>query len=167
MAAATHERNELGPSGDLWETMMENLSPNPSAGICPKCRSLGREIPRKVLYQHLDARGILDIFQWRENWVCLNPVCECLYYSESQWISHKRCVKPVGFKEKGPDRVYCYCFGYTAGEILQKVDKGQTGPVLEQIKEFSRKGTLLCEGTNPSGQCCLDMVLELIEKRPN
>ena len=145
----------------------EETSPLPAGpDACPKCGKTGRAVPRKVFYQHLNAQGILEIFQWKESRVCFTPECEALYYSGPHWISHQRCNKPVGFKKSGSPKLYCYCFGYTAEEILKKAGEGREKPILDRIESYLQKGALLCESTNPTGHCCLEMIQELLKNRP-
>jgi hypothetical protein len=131
---------------------------------CPVCAHEGSGIPRKVLFQHLDAKGILDIFNWRGAYVCMSASCPCLYYSGSHWISHERCNKRVGFKCAEAPRLLCYCFGYTAEEILKKAELGQEKPILDQIEGYLGKGARLCQSTNPTGRCCLSQIKECLNR---
>jgi len=146
------------------ETTANQRSRVPNA--CPLCDHVGQEVPRKVLYQHLDARGILDIFQWKESLVCLNPDCACLYFSDQNWVSHQRCNKPVGFKNHQPPRLFCYCFGYTAEEILKRAETGTEKPILDQIGNYLQNGAKLCQSTNPTGRCCLPLIQDLLKNNP-
>jgi hypothetical protein len=130
---------------------------------CPLCSKPGPGISRQKLFQHLDPLVMMDVLKWKEVSVCMDPSCQCLYYSGKEWLSHLQCNKRVGFKSETPPRVFCYCFGYKAEDLLKK---GKTGKkrVLEEIKNYLQGGGDACRVTNPTGQSCLGSILDYLER---
>ncbi len=124
---------------------------------CPLCSKPGSGISRPILLQHLDPLVMMDVLKWKEASVCLNSSCQCLYFSGGEWLSHLQCNKRVGFKSGHSPRTLCYCFGYTAEDLLKK---GKIGweKALEEIETYLGEGRGACQITNPTGQSCLDPI---------
>lgn len=132
---------------------------------CPLCGEPGSEIPREVLFQHLDSSGITQTFFWKNTAVCLRHDCECLYYSGPKWVSHRHCNKKAGFKDVPPPHVLCYCFGYTGEEILKSAGTQAPSPILREIETYLEKGGHLCGKTNPSGRDCRGVIRDFLRRQ--
>jgi hypothetical protein len=104
---------------------------------------------------------MMDALKWLEASVCLNPTCQCLYYSDSDWLSYLQCNKRVGFKSATPPRPFCYCFNHTA-EDLSKKGKPARKKVLKEIEIYLSKGGGACQITNPTGQSCLVQIRDYL-----
>ena len=72
----------------------------------------------------------------------------------------------MGFKNHQPPRLFCYCFGYTAEEILKRAETGTEKPILDQIGNYLQNGAKLCQSTNPTGRCCLPLIQDLLKNNP-
>lgn len=136
------------------------VNSTPSAN-CPLCFMPGPKISRKILLQHLDPLVMMDALKWPEASVCLNPSCQCLYYSDGDWLSHLQCNKRVGFKSSTSPRPFCYCFGHTAEDLLKK---GKTARIktLRKIEAYVCEGGGACPVTNPTGQSCLSHIRDYL-----
>jgi hypothetical protein len=147
----------LNPNGPM-------TLPNPgSMADCPLCNRPGSGISRQRLFQHLDPLVMMDVLKWRETSVCLNAACQCLYFCGGEWVSHLQCNKRVGFKSDSPPRVFCFCFGYKAEDLLKNGKKGK-GKVLKEIETYLQGGGDACRITNPTGQSCLGPILDYLER---
>ena len=140
------------------------LPPTETQG-CPRCTMAGKEIPRKTAFQHLNSQGLSRILLWKKIYVCLEPRCECLYYSAWQWVPQSDSNKPLGFKKGEGPRTWCYCFGYSDEEVRQSLDDRGVSQLLKQIEDYTLKGGHLCELTHPAGECCLNFVRNLTRGR--
>lgn len=127
------------------------------AEACPRCGVPGKEVPKKVPLQHLNADGIAGCFLWEKAWICLQPPCECLYFNGGEWVGHSKAAKKVGFKSGEDSGVLCFCFGYTVKDLAVPRGDGREKP-LERIEAYLRKGGSLCEVTHPSGESCLGSI---------
>ncbi len=134
-----------------------------SSARCPLCSIPGPGISRQRLFQHLDALVMMDVLKWKETSVCMNPACQCLYFSGIDWLSHLQCNKRVGFKSENPPRVFCYCFGHTAEDLLKKGKIGKK-KVLEEIESYLRAGGDACRITNPTGQPCMGPIRDYLDR---
>jgi hypothetical protein len=148
----------LSPDGPVT---VEN--PGPTAD-CPLCNRPGPGISRQRLFQHLDPLVMMDVLKWRDTSVCLNASCQCLYFSGGEWLSHLQCNKRVGFKGDSPPRVFCYCFGHKAEDLLKSGKKGK-GRILKEIEAYLQGGGDACRITNPTGQPCLGPIRDYLERQ--
>lgn len=145
---------------------LEGSALQPDEHACPRCLRQGEEVPRKTAFQHLTSQGLSRIILWKKIFACLNPSCECFYYSAWQWVPLTDCAKTLGYKKGKGARIWCYCFGFTEEEMRRSLDRRGGSPLLKQIKDYTAKGGNLCELTHPAGRCCLNFVRNLEEAGP-
>lgn len=86
--------------------------------------------------------------------------CDVVYFSEdgSQVFRIDDVTVRVGVKETAAPRPVCYCFGYSAEDILEEVRRIGRSTIPEVIKERLDIEGCNCEQTNPQGSCCLGVV---------
>jgi hypothetical protein len=68
----------------------------------------------------------------------------------------------VGVKERDEPIPVCYCFGFTAAQIVQDVIAEGRSTIRTYIESQVRAGQCRCETTNPAGRCCLGNVQRAI-----
>ena len=122
-------------------------------------------VPDQVVWDHLEPEGIAIARSWTKVFVCLNPDCDCLYFSLWRSVPIHYCNKSLGFKKNGhPPKILCHCLGFTVAEVLRDVRHRSAGSCVEVIRRHIAQGALLCERANPSGRCCWDQVQKLFEE---
>ena len=62
------------------------------------------------------------------------------------------------------DKLICYCFNYTKGDILDDLHKNGMSTIMERIKTEKKKGACQCKTKNPKGVWCLGDVRRVVEE---
>ena len=126
--------------------------------LCPECKSPMSPIAVKTV-KHLLKYELARALQLGIFWHCANPDCDVVYARFSSDSSSdtpdalfcrddiKDCAEPHA---AGRDRLVCYCFGYTVGEIEDDV-VSDTDSVPNAIAAEVRAGNCACEVKNPAG----------------
>ncbi len=116
------------------------------------------------MWDHLEPEGIAMVHAWTRAFTCLNPSCDCLYYSLWRMVPARYCNKPLGFKSNAPSpRPICYCLGFTLEDIRRDAGREGNGSVVRSIREHAAQNSGLCERLNPSGQCCWGQVRRYLD----
>lgn len=68
----------------------------------------------------------------------------------------------MGFKSGSSPRPFCYCFGYTAEDLLKK-GKTSREKTLGEIEAYLGAGGGACRVTNPTGQSCLGPIRDFLD----
>ena len=96
-------------------------------------------------------------------WLCRDPACPAVYFSESDAISAQELRTEPGFKN-GTSGWLCYCFLYGREDIAREIAARGTTTVFEVIQREVKAGNCACQVRNPSGGCCLGDVRQAIEQ---
>jgi len=97
---------------------------------------------------------------------CGQRGCEVVYFAEdnSRVFTLTDLTVRVGAKVDEPPRPLCYCFGYTAEQMLEEIrDTGRT-EIPEIIRSRIGSDACRCERTNPQGSCCLGAVTAFVSE---
>ena len=131
-----------------------DISQDGNPADCPHCSGRGRRVSAETL-----AALVIDPPEGAFRF-CYTTDCPVVYYSEStrETIGADRLRVRVGQKETAPDRPICYCFGYSAADILAD----PTIPT--QIARRCKAGEDACPRTNPQGACCLGNVQAVLRE---
>lgn len=127
------------------------------ADVCPGCEQSLHPVGIKTV-KHLLKPSISRVLREGHYQHCPNPECEVIYVgSESpgrgvvedvfRRSDLKDCAKPYA---TGRDRLVCYCFEYTVGEIQDDASLG-TPLIPAAISAEVRAGNCACEVKNPAG----------------
>ena len=126
--------------------------------VCPECDNLLDPVDVKTvkhLLQYELARSLLPGTFWH----CASPNCDVVYARFTEDTARdapdevfrrddiKECAQPHA---TGADRLVCYCFGYTVGEIEDDADSGANSAPAAIAAEVSA-GNCACEVKNPAG----------------
>jgi hypothetical protein len=132
---------------------------------CPVCHHPGPYVARQTVFDHLDPEGVALIHFWDRISVCLDPDCDCLYYSAGRWVPYRYCNKKLGYKKNSPPpHILCYCLGFTAEEVLRDHRDPGPGSCLEMIERHVQQGALLCSKMNPTGLCCWGQIQQYLRQ---
>jgi len=93
--------------------------------------------------------------------ICINPGCECSYFSGKDIFRTSDLRKPLFFKDTSDNVPICYCSGLTRGEIKDAVRNGCK--TLRDVQKYTKKNmTGHCDTRNPLGKCCRNVFLRTI-----
>jgi bacterioferritin-associated ferredoxin len=131
--------------------------------ICPSCGLPGVKVNEKaVMYNAKKSSGAKgDVkLKWH---ACINPDCECSYFSKDRELTKEDMIKPLFYKDKSRDVPICYCSNLTRGEIKVAVKNGCR--TMSEVKKLTKKNTTgHCEKRNPLGKCCRQVFLRTIKE---
>jgi bacterioferritin-associated ferredoxin len=131
--------------------------------ICPYCGQPGIRVKEDaVRFNIVNFKRKNKDSKARWN-ICINPVCECSYFSGKDIYGISDLRKPLFFKDNSDDVPICYCSGLTRGEIRDAVKNGCK--TIKDIQKYTKKSTTgHCETRNPLGKCCRYVFLRTISK---
>jgi hypothetical protein len=94
---------------------------------------------------------------------CDAPDCDVVYVgADGTLIRKDRFHTRVGVKETEDPIPVCYCFDFTASQIMEDVRAHGVSTIRSSIQAQVRTGRCRCEITNPAGRCCLGTVGQVI-----
>jgi hypothetical protein len=129
---------------------------------CPSCGSRGRTIEAITLDALLHAPAQRPPGAWR---FCRQRTCPVVYYNtdDGSQLRVQALRVRVGQKDTAPDRPVCYCFGYSADDLITELRATGDSTIPDAIAAACRRGEDRCPETNPQGSCCLGNVRAVIE----
>jgi len=127
------------------------------ADVCPECEQSLRPVAIKTV-KHLLKSNLARALREGDYQYCPNPECEVIYVrfetaggGVTGDLFHrsdlKDCAKPDA---TGRDRLVCYCFEYTVGEIQDDASLG-TPLIPAAIAAEVKAGNCACDVKNPAG----------------
>jgi hypothetical protein len=132
---------------------------------CPVCQQKGKSVPIITLKSLLKPTA-LEVIQPESPYAfCSNPLCEVVYYTDSQTFRKNMLKVTVYQKDEGLDTPVCYCFNWTRERLIQAVQVNQH-PIYH-IRAQIQANCCGCEVNNPQGACCLGNVTVFIRKLNN
>ena len=126
--------------------------------LCPECKDLMDPVAVKTV-KHLLNYELARLLQPGTFWHCADPDCDVVYVRFAEDTAGdtpaeifgrddiKECAQPHA---TGRDKLVCYCFGYTVGEI-QDDAVSSANSVPAAIAAEVRAGNCACEVKNPAG----------------
>lgn len=130
--------------------------------LCLFCEKEVKKVKTRTLESLL-----IDLSQIEEvsYFVCINPDCEIVYFSNtSDRTFKKRDLKlSFGLKEQKSPRQLCYCFDHFYEEIEEEITKTGNSLVIPQIKDAMKSQGCSCESTNPMGACCMGEISKIVQ----
>ena len=116
---------------------------------CPIDRHACVAVEHRTVLHHLKSPWLHPLGP-QPYYFCDNPNCAVVYFSgDTQVIGLDELRGPIGQKQRGSERLICYCFG--VNEAQASTDPAVKAFVIEQTK----LGNCDCDIRNPSGRCCL------------
>jgi hypothetical protein len=82
-----------------------------------------------------------------------------VYFGTGEVFDREEIVVPVFQKEPEGDRIVCYCFAVTEGDIRREIAETGRAEAAERITALVRAERCACEVKNPQGSCCLGNVV--------
>ncbi len=128
---------------------------------CPTCARNGIECtgPRKVptiTVRHLVRSEHHAGLSEGAFYFCPRRQCETVYFDGAgHEIRKKQLRTKVWCKEAEVNAPVCYCFSFSAREIVEDARKQEVPRIPLEIRDKIRAGLCACEIKNPRGTCCL------------
>ena len=134
--------------------------------ICPKCGlpAVGVNV-EAVKYNVIES--LQTQINLKNKWsVCINPDCDCSYFSKQIKFRTSDLIVPLFFKDNSDTVPICYCSNLTRGEIKEAVKNGCKS--IDDVQNYTKKDlTGICEERNPLGKCCRKVFLKKISEALN
>jgi hypothetical protein len=99
----------------------------------------------------------------RDFWLCRDPECPAVFFSEREVLSARELRTEPGFKN-GTTGLLCYCFLFRREDIVREIAANGTTVTFDVIQREVKAGNCACQVRNPSGGCCLSDVRRAIEE---
>lgn len=144
---------------------MSHSSPlTPDEGVplaCPSCSAAGIECvgPKKVPKITVDSlvkpehHGDIPAGPF---YFCPAKSCETVYFdTEGRQIRKNQLSVAVWQKEKSEETLVCYCFGYSAKNIMEDARENSPPTIPLIVRDKIKAGECQCDIKNPRGMCCL------------
>ncbi len=129
--------------------------------VCPSCRKRGLPVGTSTLEALLKPGTAHPPGEYR---FCATQACPAVWYSEAgTTFGVKDCRVQVAAKSTDPTRTLCYCFGYSAHDILADREAQDSPGIPATIADRCKRGEDRCEETNPRGRCCLGDIYRLLK----
>ncbi len=123
-------------------------------GHCPKCGSLGSEVRRGTMAEHVDPAAVQQLSE--SAFFCAFPRCEVVYFDHFERVATiQSLLHPIWPKD--PSAPLCGCFGLTAEDIDADIQEGAPRRVRELLAK-SKSDQARCAVLSASGQCCMPEV---------
>lgn len=130
---------------------------------CPECGARGRSIKTATLQAQTDPARFATLESSLGWAMCTGAACNVAYFRERAVIVLPE-IRSVPFhKSADPQRLACFCFGHSVGEIEADVDEAGASGIQARIKAACRAGDDDCARKNPAGRCCLGNVGQVVE----
>lgn len=132
---------------------------------CKVCGRVGTKVLRVTMGVHTKEKNwplIGPGFRF-----CWTPDCDVVYYNNEKGVYlRKKDVKTrIGIKETSPPRPVCYCMNVTEERIAEEILEKKCCSSLEDIKAYTKAGEgKWCLTTNPTGRCCREYLVKVIDK---
>lgn len=135
---------------------------------CRVCGQKARRVKRSTMESLLEEVALARL-EDHSYYFCATPACPIVYFSNEACSSfHKDDLKVrVGLKESQDPIPICYCFGFTEKMVLDEIRARGNSTIPDRIREEVKAGNCACEVKNPSGNCCLGVVTQVLVKGLN
>ena len=96
---------------------------------------------------------------------CESRECDVVYFGadpQAPVFRREDLLVRVGVKEESDLIPVCYCFGFSRKDIQAEVVETGRSAIALRITAEVKEGRCACEVKNPSGQCCLGDVRQVV-----
>lgn len=134
--------------------------------ICPVCCLPAVAVNAEAVKYNVIG-SLQHLINLKIKWsICVNPACDCSYFSKTRNFRTADLNVPLFFKDKSDNVPICYCSDLTRGEIKNAVKNGCKS--IDDVQNYTRKDiTGMCKERNPLGKCCRNVFLKTISDAMN
>lgn len=136
-------------------------SPETSAGEpCPHCSNVGPIVGELPVRPHQD-NAIAGPWQF-----CRTNQCDTAFYLAEQSVEANSLATQVGHKAIDKETPICFCFSHTVTAIADDAARHDgVSTIKADIKKAVASGACACAHLNPSGDCCLGAIHQILKGR--
>ena len=139
----------------------------PHTGDTPSCPMNGQiliPVGRKTVDSLVKPELTPDLTP-QPYYFCNAQDCDIVYVSAlgDHLIAKDMLTVRVGIKEVEDPIPLCYCFGYDRKAVRDDIRRNGDTDIQTVITQRVKAGECRCEETNPSGGCCLGIVVRAIK----
>lgn len=121
---------------------------------CPRCGGSGRTVDRITVKALLRPVALMRLTA-TEHRFCPTADCPVVYFGPGEVFKRGDLTVPVFQKEPPGNRLVCYCFGVSEGDLHRELGETGRSTVSDHITALVRADRCACEVKNPQGSCCL------------
>ena len=124
---------------------------------CPECGKPGRLVDRITVKAMLRPEALTRLSA-PEHRFCPTPECPVVYFGLEEVFDREEIGVPVFQKEPAGERIVCYCFVVSEGDIRREMAEMGRSTAGDRIGALVKAERCACEVKNPQGSCCLGNV---------
>lgn len=144
-----------------------STAPQPAAKaklICPECGKASQPVATQTLKHQVKPEHFAVVEAGAFNF-CRTATCDVVYFNGNGTLLTKDDVRQrIGLKETEEPVPICYCFGFTAGMVLDELRATGKCTIPQRITAEVKAGNCACEIRNPQGSCCLGNVAAAVKR---
>jgi len=136
----------------------------PSRVVCPSCSEGGiecagpKKVPKITLHSLVRPEHH-DALPADPTYFCSDKDCETVYFDAGgRQITKDQLLVQVWQKEDTGDIPICYCFDFSARDIMEDARENTPPTIPLTIRDKVKAGLCACDVKNPQGSCCLGNV---------
>ncbi len=127
---------------------------NKKSRRCPVCGKKGIFVNSETVKDIIKENKEFSLSE--KFYLCKNPDCEVLYFSQNNIFYRKDSTKDIDFKKGTKTKYACYCNNLTydeVNEIVERYKKTDWAFIVKTAKGRIAKSD--CLHKNPYGRCCV------------
>ncbi|MCA1932936.1 MAG: (2Fe-2S)-binding protein [Calditerrivibrio sp.] len=131
---------------------------------CPACNLLGESV-RIITVKNLVKDEYKTFIKDLEYRICLNAICDLVYYSVPHGVNFfKDQIRvPVWFKKDAYPKYACYCSKVQEDDIVRAVKEFGLKTVRDVCIKTGAMKNPNCTANNPLGKCCHKTIQKIID----
>ncbi len=135
-----------------------------AVSACPVSGHKGAAVERQTVKALLTETALIRIGRTAHRF-CPEAACDVVYF-DAEGVCYTTCdVRvPVWHKEPFGNRIVCYCFGESEGQIRAEIATVGQSLAIERVRRHISAGRCACEVRNPRGACCLGDVTAAVKR---
>jgi hypothetical protein len=132
--------------------------------LCPLSGTAGRPVELATV-KALVTEAALRRITAAPHAFCADSACGTVYFAaDGSTFSTDDIRVPVWQKQRGGNRMICYCFAESEDSIRREVLATGHTHAIERIRAHIAAGRCACELRNPRGSCCLGDIRAAVQR---
>ena len=149
---------------------MNDVAHGAVSNPCPSCSEAGIECIGPKQVPEITVSSLVKP-EYQENippaplFFCPQKDCDVVYFGGGgHQIRKDQLSVDVWQKEEPGDTLICYCFGYSAKDIMEDAKRNAPPEIPLVIRDKIQARLYECDVKNPQGTCCLGNVAYWVKR---